>query len=86
LNESCKNTKDWKQFIADNHDCPEAIYQQAQTEWEKQVALEFLSNQEDRKLMRQDLESTKKIVWATFVVVAIAAVGQLISTYILPFI
>lgn len=84
MSENCKEDVNWKQFVEENHDCPEAIYRMAQTEWEKQVALEFLTNQEDRNLIKQKLAFIEKISWATFAAVAVAATGYLVQTFLLP--
>jgi len=73
--------EEWMEFIKKNGDCPEKIYEAAKTPWQKQVALEFLANQQDRIIIKEKLSFHDKLLWAIFTVVILAAMAQ----YIAPF-
>jgi len=70
---------DWEKFIEEHRDCPEEIYKSAKTLWQKQVAVEFFSNDTQHKLMEQKLSHHDKLLYAILSVTTIAGVALLID-------
>ena len=65
-------------------DCAEDVFKKAETPWEREVAIELFVNEKDRAVMKKDISHVKKMVWAIFTVVAVTAVANLVSSYLLP--
>lgn len=76
--------EEFRKFVEEHRNSPEKIYANANTPWEKLVAVEFFLSQEDRKLMKERQKHQDRILWAVFMVVVIATFAQCISTYLLP--
>jgi len=77
--------KEFLEFVEEHRNSPEKIYANAETPWEKLVAVEFFLSQKDREIMKERQKHQDRILWAVFTVVVIASVAQCVSTYILPF-
>jgi len=84
--EEKKTSKKFLEYINKNRDgdCAEEVFKKAKTPWQKQVAIELFVNERDHKLMEEKLKRNERILWAVFGIVALTALSNFVSTYILP--
>jgi len=65
-----------------NGDCPEDLVKMAETDWQKQVAVEFVMMDRryssDKAERDAEMKFVKRIMWAIFGVTVLAWVSQLI--------
>lgn len=83
-NEKAISTEFLKYISEHPTDCAEDVFKKAETLWEKQVAIELFINEKDHAVMKKDTSHIKKMVWAIFAVVAVTAVANFVSSYLIP--
>lgn len=80
-----KVSKEFLEYITNTRgDCAEDVFKKARTPWQKQVAVELFVNESDHEVMNKDISHIKKLVLGIFTIVALTALANFVSTYLLP--
>lgn len=69
----------FEEFLKENGDCPEKIYLNAKTEWQKQVAVEFFKNKKEQELTNQKIDHLEYLLKSILGVTGILAISFIVK-------